>query len=99
MATINRSNALWAAIGAAGAAAAGVIGLMAFRRRNGRWDHVPAPALKGDSVPGPVGASGNVRSAGTEEMRDPPRRWDKGDEASDESFPASAPENYKPHND
>lgn len=33
-----------------------------------------------------------VRPAGPEAMRDPPRRgWDKLDEASDESFPASDP--------
>jgi hypothetical protein len=32
-----------------------------------------------------------VRPAGPETMRDPPRRWDKVDEASDESFPASDP--------
>lgn len=31
-----------------------------------------------------------VRSAGTEGMRDPPK-WDKVDEAADESFPASDP--------
>lgn len=33
-----------------------------------------------------------VRPAGPEAMRDPPRRgWDRLDEASDESFPASDP--------
>ena len=31
------------------------------------------------------------RVAGRREMRDPPQRWDKVDEASDESFPASDP--------
>jgi hypothetical protein len=34
---------------------------------------------------------GHIRSAGKDAMRDPPRRWDKRDEASDESFPASDP--------
>ncbi len=32
-----------------------------------------------------------VRSAGTDAMRDPPRRWSKEDEESDASFPASNP--------
>lgn len=35
--------------------------------------------------------TGPVRQAGPEEMRDPPREWDKVDEAADESFPASDP--------
>lgn len=32
-----------------------------------------------------------VRPAGTKEMADPPRDWDKVDEMADESFPASDP--------
>ena len=32
-----------------------------------------------------------VRPAGPESVRDPPREWDKVDEAADESFPASDP--------
>jgi hypothetical protein len=32
-----------------------------------------------------------VRPAGPSAMRDPPRKWDKVDEAADESFPASDP--------
>ena len=39
----------------------------------------------GSGVPTPV------RPAGPESMRDPPKRWDKVDEAVDESFPASDP--------
>lgn len=39
----------------------------------------------GSGVPTPV------RPAGPESMRDPPRRWDKVDQADDESFPASDP--------
>ena len=39
-----------------------------------------------------AGAPGTVRSAGPESMRDGKTgRWDKVDEASDESFPASDP--------
>ena len=41
---------------------------------------------------GEVSAAEFVRPAGPESMRDTPRRgWDKTDEASDESFPASDP--------
>ncbi len=32
-----------------------------------------------------------VRQAGPSTMRDPPKKWDKVDEAADESFPASDP--------
>jgi hypothetical protein len=32
-----------------------------------------------------------VRPAGPTAMRDPPKRWEKADEESDQSFPASDP--------
>jgi hypothetical protein len=32
-----------------------------------------------------------VRDAGPDAMKNPPKRWDPEDEASDESFPASDP--------
>ncbi|KCZ45625.1 MULTISPECIES: hypothetical protein [unclassified Hyphomonas] len=32
-----------------------------------------------------------IRPAGPENMEDPPEEWDKVDEESDESFPASDP--------
>jgi hypothetical protein len=32
-----------------------------------------------------------IRQAGPSAMRDPPKKWDKVDEAGDESFPASDP--------
>ncbi|MFD1913095.1 hypothetical protein [Halodurantibacterium flavum] len=37
-------------------------------------------------------AAGNdVRQAGREDMRNPPKQWDKLDEELDQSFPASDP--------
>ena len=33
----------------------------------------------------------HIRPAGPEAMRHPPRRWDRVDETSDQSFPASDP--------
>lgn len=85
----NRNTALIAGLGAACAAALGY----ALNRRSGRSRGAAgnAPALNVDRVPGPVGASGNVRPAGPEAMRDPPSEWTRVDEASDESFPASDP--------
>jgi hypothetical protein len=49
--------------------------------------HKEKPRKKdvGSGVPTPV------RPAGPESMRDPPKRWDKVDQADDESFPASDP--------
>lgn len=41
----------------------------------------------GESTPGPV----DVRNAGPDAMRSDPPKWDKIDEASDESYPASDP--------
>ncbi|AJE49046.1 hypothetical protein [Celeribacter indicus] len=39
----------------------------------------------------PATGTPEVRDAGPSEMRDPPRHWDRVDEMSDESFPASDP--------
>ncbi|HKX80120.1 MAG TPA: hypothetical protein VJM34_16515 [Novosphingobium sp.] len=36
-------------------------------------------------------STGEVRNAGPDSMRSNPPQWDKTDEASDESFPASDP--------
>jgi hypothetical protein len=38
-----------------------------------------------------------VRNAGRKHMRNPPKNWDKVDEAADESFPASDPPSYSGH--
>ena len=89
----NRTTALVTGIGAAAAAVLGYLAARSFGRGGGGDDHEypPAPALSNGGAHGAVGNSGNVRPAGPEAMRDPPERWGKVDEASDESFPASDP--------
>ena len=86
---------------AAGAAVIGV-GAALFARRFWRRDDEerPAPATaRGKTAPGPVGQSGAARSAGPDAMRDPPKDWERTDQASDESFPASDPPGISPHVD
>jgi hypothetical protein len=88
-------------IAAAGAAVVG-LGAALFARRWWRGDQGerPAPATaRGKTAPGPVGQSGGGRSAGPEAMRDPPAEWERTDQASDESFPASDPPAVSPHVD
>lgn len=48
-----------------------------------------AAALKDGKKPGPKDAPQQVRDAGPDSMADKPKKWDKTDEAVDESFPAS----------
>lgn len=48
-----------------------------------------AAAMRDGRKPGPKDATVQVRNAGPEAMKDQPPDWDKTDEASDESFPAS----------
>lgn len=51
-----------------------------------------APPFLGRHEPGPDSAVPTpVRPAGPESMRNPPKKWDEVDQASDESFPASDP--------
>ncbi len=97
MASWNRKTALVTGLGAALAAAGGYVAARMIRHRSDR--ERPAPALTHGRPPGPVGNSGNVRSAGRGAMRDPPPTWDEVDEASDESFPASDPPNLSKHVD
>ena len=59
-----------------------------------------AGPCRGKTEPGHAGQSGAAaRSAGPEAMRDPPAEWEKADQASDESFPASDPPAISPHVD
>ncbi|HYI64642.1 MAG TPA: hypothetical protein VEW71_07130 [Allosphingosinicella sp.] len=93
-----RTHTLFAGAGAAVAGFAAA--LFARRRWGGNGEEVPAPALeRGTTAPGPVGQSGAARSAGPEAMRDPPAEWERTDQASDESFPASDPPAVSPHVD
>lgn len=91
----NRNRSILAA---AGAGVVGALGVLLGRRFLGQREH-DAPALAEDRPEGPVGNSGSARSAGPDAMRDPPGEWDKVDQASDESFPASDPPNLGPHVD
>jgi hypothetical protein len=97
---MNRDRALWAGIGAVLAAGLGFFLSRSFfggrKEVSGSFD---AAALRVDRPEGPVGNSGNARPAGPEAMRDPPKKWTKVDEASDESFPASDPPSINPHVD
>ena len=64
---------------------AALVPLRPLRRALKRAARSAVEASHGGGVPTPV------RPAGPESMRDPPRRWDAVDQASDESFPASDP--------
>jgi hypothetical protein len=65
----------------------GLAGLTLLGAAMRRQPHLRAYAAAGAARPG----FRFVRPAGPEAMRDPPKRWDTVDEASDESFPASDP--------
>lgn len=90
MAEWNRNRSIATGLGALAAGAAGFFATRFYRQRKADADR-PAAALAGNRPPGPVGNSGAVRSAGTQDMRDPPRDWDATDQAADASFPASDP--------
>lgn len=89
-------------VAGAGATLAGFAAALFARRKYwGNGAEVPAAALeRGTTEPGIAGQSGAAaRSAGPEAMRDPPAGWEKTDQASDESFPASDPPAVSPHVD
>ena len=88
-----RNHSIIAGVGAAVAVAGAA--LFAWRR-SGDGEQTAAATSRGKTAPGPVGKSGAARSAGPEAMRDPPKEWDKEDQASDESFPASDPPGINP---
>jgi hypothetical protein len=64
---------------------ADLVPLPPLRRALKRAARSAVESSDGGGVPTPV------RPAGPESMRDPPRKWDAVDQASDESFPASDP--------
>jgi len=89
-----------AIIGGVGAAVAGGLAYLLSRVLRGDGEEREGrPALAGTGGHGAVGHSGAARSAGPDAMRDPPEEWDKVDQASDESFPASDPPNLNPQID
>jgi hypothetical protein len=75
---------------------------MAEEKRNGKpgfwlawftalFGSKPRPAFSRRDAKATEHSMTPVREAGPESMRDPPRKWDEIDEASDQSFPASDP--------
>ena len=53
-----------------------------------------AAAFKDGKKPGPNSSDVQVREAGANAQGTKPKKWDKHDEAVDESFPASDPPSY-----
>lgn len=61
------------------------------------WEKMIAAALHDDpGVTTETGATTEIRDAGPSQMSNPPSRWSKLDENSDESFPASDPPSFNP---
>ena len=96
---MKRKGALLTGIAAAAAAGLGYAASSLWRRRSAGGDRGSRPAISGPGGHGAVGDSGAARVAGPEAMRDPPSQWEKVDESSDESFPASDPPAVNPHVD
>jgi hypothetical protein len=83
---MNRTTAILATIGAA---AAGFLVAVAFRRMGG--GNGPRGAALADGEQHATKDFSTTRSAGPDAMRDKPREWTTVDQAVDESFPASDP--------
>lgn len=61
---------------------AAMSGALLYMHRQSKLGYAGAPA------------GGAPRDAGPDNMTNPPRTWDKVDQAADESFPASDPPSY-----
>lgn len=72
-------------------AGVGVMVTARMRQRPQPARPVAAPAFADGKPVAPQKADNPVRPAGADAMRDPPKDWDKVDQAADESFPASDP--------
>jgi hypothetical protein len=70
-------------------AALGAVGYVAYNFLRDRGGTHPPVAFATGETSGPNFV--RVRNAGPEGMRSDPPEWDRVDEASDESFPASDP--------
>lgn len=70
-------------------AAIGALGYVGYRYLKREQVHEGRAAFASGETDGANFAK--VRHAGPEGMRSNPKKWDKTDEASDESFPASDP--------
>ncbi|MCC2979795.1 hypothetical protein [Sphingomonas sp. IC4-52] len=71
-----------------------IVGRGRWRRAAVTTPNTEAAPVALTRLPGEQGSFVQVRNAGPEELRDPPAKWSRVDEAVDESFPASDPPAY-----
>lgn len=68
---------------------------MSHEEQHKKPDHDDeAVAYRDQKKPGPETSDVQIRPAGPNAQRKKPKKWDKVDEAADESFPASDPPAY-----